>query len=54
MNTLAATLTNLPDYSVRQRRMEIIRKKFNATAYPAPEDVKPLLSSFIEASLYLG
>lgn len=54
MNTLAATLTNLPDYSVRQRRMEIIRKKFNATAYPAPEDFKPLLSSFIEASLYLG
>lgn len=55
MNTPAATLPNLPEYSVRQRRMEIIQKRFNATAYPAPkEDFKPLLSSYIEACYLLN
>lgn len=49
MGTPAALLPNLPEYSVRQKRMEIIQKRFNATAYPAPEDFKPLLASFFEA-----
>lgn len=52
MGTTAATLPGLPEYSIRQKRMEIIQEKFNATAYPAPkEDFKPLLSSYIEALL---
>lgn len=54
MNTPAAALPNLPDYSVRQRRMEVIREKFNATSYPAPPDFKPLLSSYLEACFLLN
>lgn len=54
IGTTAATLPNLPEYSVRQKRMEIIQVQFNATAYPAPKDFKPLLSSYLEACCLLN
>ena len=55
IGTTAATLPNLPEHSVRQKRMKIIQKQFNATAYPAPEeDFKPLLSSYLEACYLLN
>lgn len=48
LNTKAALLPNLPEYNVRNKRMEIIQEKFNATGYPASMEIKPVLSSYFE------
>lgn len=49
LNTKAAQLANLPDYSVRNSRMEFIKNEYGATGYPAPLDFKPILSYYLEA-----
>lgn len=54
LNTKAAQLANLPDYDIRNERMEIIQKRFGATGYPAPKDFKPLLSNYLEANFLLS
>lgn len=54
LNTKAALLPNLPDYAVRSKRMNIIKNLFGATAYPAPKDFTPLLSSYFEACFLLS
>lgn len=54
LNTVAAQLTDLPEYSVRNQRMQIIQKQFDATVYPAPKDFQPLLSSYLEACYLLS
>ncbi len=54
LNTKAAQLANLPDYSIRNKRMEFIKKQFGATCYMAPPDFKPILSSYFEANFLLS
>jgi len=54
IGTKAATLPNLPSPAIRQKRMEFIEKRFNATAFPAPEDFKPVLSSYFDACQFFN
>lgn len=54
LNTKAAQLANLPDYSVRNARMEFIENEYGATGYPAPPDFKPILSYYLEAAYSLA
>lgn len=54
LNTKAAQLANLPDYSIRNERMEFIKREYGATAYSAPIDFKPVLSYYLEASYSLA
>ncbi len=54
LNTKAAQMPNLPDYDIRNKRMEIIKKKFGATNYPAPKDFTPILSIYLEARFLLS
>lgn len=53
INTKAAQLEGLLSMSVRNERMEIIKKKFNATAYEAPKDFESLILSYLEACYLL-
>lgn len=54
LNTKAAQLANLPELSVRNRRMETIKAKFGAKGYEAPKDYEPLLLSYLEACYILS
>lgn len=54
LNTKAALLPNLPEYSIRNQRMRYIQEEFGAVGYPAPPDFRPILYSFIEATYKLS
>lgn len=54
LNTRAAQFDNLPAYSIRNQRMELIKNEFGAIGYPAPPDFKPILSSYLEANYSLA
>lgn len=54
LNTQAAMLPNLPEYSIRNQRMEFIMEEFKATGYKAPKDLRPILSYYLEAMTVLS
>jgi len=54
LGTKAALLPNLPPLKVRNERMEYIRRRYNCTAYPAPDNqIEPVLKSYFEACSFL-